>query len=51
MKQLRTLILHQPAEGADLRVAVAGGWRRAALTDPTTKAWLDGNGVQESDLT
>jgi hypothetical protein len=36
---------------ADLRVAVAGGWRRAALTDPTTKAWLDGNGVQESDLT
>ena len=36
---------------ADLRVAAAGGWRRAVLTDPTTKAWLDGNGIQDSELT
>jgi hypothetical protein len=36
---------------ADLRVAAAGGWRRAVFTDPTTKAWLDGNGIQDSELT
>ena len=38
--------------GQDVRdtPAYKGGWRRAVITDPTTKAWLDGNGIQDSEL-